>query len=131
MVAADDKTVIGLALSGGECHDAPEGRNLLSQLGEQKTEVYLLMDKAYEGDETRKLAVELGYSPVVPPKANRKNPWEYDKELYKQRNIVERFFRRIKGFRRIFTRYEKLDVVFISLVFFALIVIELFSVNTP
>jgi len=48
-------------------------------------------------------------------------PWEYDKELYKQRNQVERLFRRLKRFRRIFTRYDKLDVIFLSFVYFALV----------
>ena len=67
-----------------------------------------------EGDETRALVVELSYTPVVPPKSNRKNPWDYDKELYKQHNQVERLFRRIKRFRRIFTRYDKLDVIFLG-----------------
>jgi len=83
------------------------------------------MDRAYEGDETRALAVELGYVPVVPPKSSRKNPWEYDRELYKQRNQVERLFRRLKRFRRIFTRYNKLDIIFLSFVYFALVVDEL------
>jgi len=41
--------------------------------------------------------------PVVPPKSNRREPWEYDRELYKKRNQVERLFRRLKGFRRIFS----------------------------
>ena len=76
----------------------------------------------YEGDETRTLALALGYMPVVPPKKNRKNPWNYDEQLYKQRNQVERLFRRIKRFRRVFTRYDKLDVVFLSFVYFALII---------
>ena len=80
------------------------------------------MDRAYEGDETRALAIELGYISVVPPKSNRKNPWNYDKQLYKQRNQVERLFRRLKRFRRIFTRYDKLDVVFLAFVYLALIV---------
>ena len=80
------------------------------------------MDRAYEGDETRALAVALGYIPVVPPKRNRKNPWDYDKELYKHRNQVESLFRRIKRFRRIFTRYDKLDVIFLAVVYFALII---------
>ena len=52
----------------------------------------------------------------------RKEQWDYDKELYKQRNQVERLFRRLKRFRRIFTRYDKLDVVFLAFVYFALIV---------
>lgn len=79
------------------------------------------MDRAYEGDETRQLALDLGYTPVVPPKSNRLTPWEYDKEMYKRRNEVERLFRRLKGFRRIFSRFEKLDVMFLGFISFALI----------
>jgi len=56
------------------------------------------MNRAYGGGKTRTLAVELGYIPVVPPKSNRKGPLEYDKEFHKQRNQVERFFRRLKRF---------------------------------
>ena len=122
MVAASDRDGVIFTLSAGNCGDAPEGRALLRQLGSVDHSVYLLMDRAYEGDETRALAVELGYIPIVPPKSNRKNPWEYDKQLYKQRNQVERLFRRIKRFRRIFTRYDKLDVIFLAFVYFALIV---------
>ena len=108
-------------MSAGNCSDGPEGRALLRQLGPTDQPVYLLMDRAYEGDETRALAEELGYMPVVPPKRNRKNPWDYDKELYKQRNQVERLFRRMKRFRRIFTRYDKLDIIFLAFIYFALI----------
>ena len=70
----------------------------------------------------RATAKELGYTPVVPPKKNRIDPWEYDEELYKRRNEVERFFRRIKRFRRVFTRYDKLDIVFAGFILFAMIV---------
>ena len=122
MVAASDRDGVIFSLSAGNCGDGPEGRALLRQLGPTNHPVYLLMDRAYEGDETRALAVKLGYTPVVPPKSNRKDPWDYDKELYKQRNQVERLFRRIKRFRRIFTRYDKLDVIFLTFVYFALIV---------
>jgi transposase len=80
------------------------------------------MDRAYEGDETRQLALELNFIPVVPPKRNRVNPWEYDRAMYKRRNEIERLFRRLKGFRRIFSRFEKLDVIFIGFILFALIV---------
>ena len=81
----------------------------------------LLMDRAYEGDKMRAVAKKLGYNPVVPPKKNRIDPWEYDRILYKRRNEVERFFRRIKRFRRIFTRYDKLDIVFAGFILFAMI----------
>ena len=80
------------------------------------------MDRAYEGDNMRATVKELGYTPVVPPKKNRIDPWEYDEELYKRRNEVERFFRRIKRFRRVFTRYDKLDIVFAGFILFAMIV---------
>ena len=112
MVAASDRDGVKFALSAGNFGDEPAGRALLRQRGPVDHSVYLLMDRAYEGDETRALAVELGYIPVVPPKSNHKDPWDYDKQLYKQRNQVERLFRRIKRFRRIFTRYDKLDVIF-------------------
>ena len=49
-------------------------------------------------------------------------PWEYDRAMYKRRNEIERLFRRLKGFRRIFSRFEKLDVMFIAFINFALIV---------
>jgi hypothetical protein len=93
--------------------------------------VNVIMDKAYEGDETRQLVLELEMIPVVPPKSNRLTPWEYDKAMYKKRNEVERLFRRLKGFRRIFSRFDKLDVVFMFFIRFALIVDTLISVNMP
>ena len=81
-----------------------------------------VMDRAYEDDQTRQLALDLGFLPVVPPKSTRLDPWEYDRELYKRRNEVERLFRRLKGFRRIFSRFEKLDVIFLGFVVFVLII---------
>ena len=80
------------------------------------------MDRAYEGNETRQLAVDLSYIPVVPPLSTRVDPWEYDRELYKRRNAVERVFRRLKGFRRVFTRFDKLDVMFAAFVVFVLVI---------
>jgi len=90
---------------------------------------YMIMDRAYEGDETRQL--DLGLTPVVPPKSNRIEPWQYDREMYKKRNEIERIFRRLKGFRRIFSRFDKLDVVFTFFILFALIADALNRVNTP
>ena len=94
---------------------------MLEQLGHTSKPTYLLMDRAYEGDETRQLALDLGFIPVVPPKSNRVEAWEYNRELYKRRNEVERLFRRLKGYRRIFSRFEKLDVMFLGFICFALI----------
>ena len=80
------------------------------------------MDRAYEDNETRQLALDFNWIAVVPPKVNRLEPWLYDKAIYKKRNEVERLFRRLKGFRRIFSRFDKLDVVYLAFVHFALIV---------
>lgn len=132
MVAAGHNCAVAFSLSPGQAGDAPEGRKLLKSLENCGWEgARVIMDKAYEGDETRQLVFDLGMTPVVPPKSNRLSIWEYDKEVYKKRNEVERLFRRLKGFRRIFSRFDKLDVVFKFFIHFALIVDTLISVNRP
>ena len=131
MVAADARTAVTFSLSPGQAHDAPQGRRLLNRLGAQTQKRFLLMDRAYEGDNTRQLALDLGYLPVVPPKINRHKPWEYDQQIYKRRNEIERLFRRLKGYRRIFSRFDKLDALFLGFITFALIHDALRSVNTP
>jgi transposase len=108
-------------LSAGQAHDAPEGRILMETVGKQNEVVPLLMDKAYEDDITRLVAQMLKFEPIVPPKSNRINPWDYDKELYKRRNEVERFFRLIQGFRRIFCRFDKLDIIYMGFIKLALV----------
>lgn len=70
---------------------------------------------------TRGLATLLGFNPVVPPNPQRLKPWKLNKVIYRERNHAERLFRRLKGFRRIFTRYDKLDVLCRSALAFALI----------
>jgi len=90
------------------------------------------MDSAYQGDETLRLARQLGYTPVVPPNPQRLAAWEYDRIAYRQRNEIERLFRRLKGYRRVFCRFDKLDVLFTGFIVLALIVEALrFSVNMP
>ena len=83
--------------------------------------VHPLMDRAYEDETTCQDALDSGYVPVVPPKKNRKSSWEYDKELCKRGNEIKRYFRRLKRFRRVFTRYDKLDIVFLAVISFAMI----------
>ncbi len=110
------------SLSPGQAHDAPEGRKLLNRLGRRPGNPSLVMDRAYEGSETRQLALALGYTPVGKPLKTRLDPWAYDRETYKRRNEIERLFRRLKGFRRIFSRFEKLDALYLGFILFALIV---------
>ena len=121
MMTASAVQAIECILSAEQMHDAPFGRLLMETVGRQKTVTPLLMDRAYEDDYTLYIAQTLKFEPVVPPKSNRKNPWKFDKELYKSRNQIERFFRLIRGFRRIFCRFEKLDIMYIGFIQFALI----------
>jgi len=122
MVAADACTAVTFSLSPGQHADGPCGRELMQTLPAPEGSVALIMDKAYEGDATRQLALELGFTPVVPPKSNRVNPWSYDEVLYRRRSWIARLFRRLSGLRRIFSRCDKLDVMFIAFIHFALIV---------
>jgi len=111
-----------LKLSPGQAGDAPHGRDLLQAGGLVPTGLPLIMDSAYQGDETLQLARELGYLPVVRPNPQRLEPWEYDRILYRQRNEIERLFRRLKSYRRVFSRFDKLDVLFTGFIVLALIV---------
>ncbi len=81
----------------------------------------LVMDRACEGDETRQLARDLGFIPMVPPLRIRRDPWTYDRQTCKRRNEIKRLFRRLKGFRRICSRFDKLDALFLGFIHFALI----------
>jgi transposase len=111
-----------LKLSAGQAGDAPHGRELLRAGGLAPPGCQLLMDCAYEGNETQELARELGYEPVVPPNPKRLKSWAYDRVAYRRRNEIERLFRRLKGYRRVFGRFDKLDVVFAGFIFLPLIV---------
>ena len=105
-------------LSGGHVYDAPEGSVLLEIRDEPVANVLLAIDHACEGEKARRLVEEMGMTPVVPPKANRKA----ERETCKLRHEVERLFRRLKGCQSIFTRFDKLDLMFPSFRNFALIV---------
>ena len=118
-LAADERTPLIIGVSPGQTGDAPADRDLLRRLGPVRGAPALIMDRAYRGDQTRQLATDLGYDPVVPPPSNPS--WSYDHVLYRRRNEVERFCCRLKRFRRIATRYDKLDLIFLSFIHLALI----------
>ena len=124
-MSANDRIAVDFIISEGQLHDAPQGRILMETVGKLKTVIPLVMDRAFEDDYTRYIAQALNFKPVVPPKSNRKNPWEYDKELYKRRNEIERLFRLLDGFRRVFVRFEKLDVMYMAFVKLALVYVAI------
>lgn len=91
-------------LTGGEGADIKQADALIEGLSIQA----VIADKAYDADAFLTRIAAQGAAAVIPPLAHRKEQRSYDRHLYKDRNLVERFFNRIKQFRRIATRYEKL-----------------------
>ena len=69
--------------------------------------------------------LDAGAEPVITPKRHRKHQHAYDKTLYKERNVIERFFNKLKQFRRVATRYDKLFINFMGWVKIAAIAIWL------
>jgi putative transposase len=84
-----------------------------------------IADKGYDADHLCEKIAETGGQPVIPPKRNRTFKRAYDVELYKERNTIERFFNKLKQFRRVATRYDKLLDNFMGFVKLAAIAIWL------
>jgi transposase len=103
MVDAEGRPV-KLALSPGQDHDSTNALPLLGDLGNGST---LLGDRAYDTDAIRAFADERGAWANIPPKSNRKGSFAFSKWVYRQRNLVDRFFNKLKLFRGIATRYER------------------------
>ena len=120
MASASAEFALAFHLSPGNNHDSPEGRVLIGNIVSYDNHP-LLMGRAYEDEATLQAALDSGFISVVPLKRNRKEPWDYDKELYKRRNEIERYFRRMKRFRKVFTRYDKLNIVFLAAISLAMV----------
>ena len=74
----------------------------------------VIADKGYESNRLLIFIRAAGAEAVIPPKLNRKYPWKYDRELYKQRNLIERPFNKLKQGRRIATLYDRKSSYFLS-----------------
>lgn len=98
--------LIGFTLTAGQRGDAPQAEPLLASFkpGQVGT---LVADAAYDSDAVRERGKQLKAKVCIKPNPTRKRKKRYDKQVYKHRNRIERFFRRIKQCRRIATRYEK------------------------
>ena len=112
---------VRLLVSAGEKADITQAESLLKGLRAE----HVLADKAYDSDALIKKIESSQARAVIPPRSNRKQQRSYDKELYKERNKVERFFNKIKQFRRVATRYEKTARNYLAMAIFASIVILL------
>ena len=110
----EDGLPLRFLLTPGQAHDAPPAKVLLSDL---KPGQRVLADRAYDANWIREMIKEQGAIDVIPGKSNRLQPVEFDRETYKKRNVIERFFGRIKrSFRRISTRYEKTATNFMAMI---------------
>ena len=92
-------------MTGGEAHDCPVAERLFRRV---KPAERLLGDKAYDSAELRDDLQDQGTKPVIPNRINRKQPFSFNKRLYKLRWRIESAFNRLKDFRRIATRYDRL-----------------------
>jgi transposase len=123
MVAASAETPVAVALTPGETHDSqawPELRDAIPAAAEAES---LAADKAYDSDALRADLAELGLAAVIPARRNRKEPPPCDPEKYARRNEIERLFNRLKQYRRIATRYDKLKRVFLAAIHLACLVV--------
>jgi len=91
-------------LTAGQRHDVTQAQALI----EPYQFDYVIADTAYDADSLLNTIANCHAEAVIPPRANRREPRDYDKHLYKERHLVECFINKIKWYRRIFTRYEKL-----------------------
>jgi len=101
---------LNFILTAGQEHEINSAESLL---GDELSD-YLLADRGYDSDIFRAILQLRGTEPVIPGKRNRLIQIEYDAHIYKERNFVERFFNRIKNFRRIATRYDKTTIMFMG-----------------
>jgi transposase len=104
---------VQLALTAGEAHDNRLAGKLLSRL---KSGTMLLADRGYDADWIRALAAKKGVWANIPPKCNRNSPICFSPYLYRARNLIERFFNKIKQCRRVATRYDKLAANYLAFV---------------
>lgn len=110
-----------VALSAGQRHDAPHALPLLAGLAP----AYLIADRGYDSDLLVASLAARGTCAVIPPRRKRRRPRAYDVARYAQRHAIERLFSRLKQFRRLATRYDKLDAHFLAFVHLAATVLWL------
>jgi transposase len=118
---------VRLLISPGQVHDVTCAEALLKGL-EQKAVV--IADKGYDTNRVRAHIRSQGAIPNIPNRSNRKKKFRWKKALYRERNLVERFFNKIKRFRRIATRYEKLGANFLAFIKLAAMRIWLRSIES-
>lgn len=113
-----------LLVTAGQCGDAPQAEGLLEKF-EKGTVGHVLADAAYDSDAIRQQAKGMRAKVCIRPNPTRKVKKRYDKQRYRNRNVVERFFCRIKRYRRVATRYDKKAVNFVGFVWLAALLVDI------
>ena len=106
-------------LTAGARHDVTQAPALIAGY----TCESVIADAAYDSDAFRAEIIDQGSVPVIRPRKNRLEDRPYDEDLYKRRNVIERFFHRLKQYRRVATRYDKYACRYLGFVYFAAILI--------
>ena len=120
---------IQLLITPGQAHDLTATDALLADL---KRGTILIADKAYDADRLRQHLKARGAVANIPNMIRRKRRFRWKKALYRQRNLIERFFNKLKQFRRIATRYDKLGATFQAFLQLAVVRISLRAIeSTP
>jgi transposase len=119
-VCDDDGKPLILLLSEGQISDYRGADTIRPALPDSDV---LIADKAYDNDRLRQALLDLDIQPCIPGRSNRTEPVESDKKLYKQRNLIERMFGRMKDWRRIATRYDRYAHTFLSAICIAATII--------
>lgn len=125
MIAGDPDHGMEFSLSPGNTSDYTIGRKLIREYAFPPSVSHLAMDKGYSSYEILSLCRDRGVEPVVPPKSNFRYQWAYNKNIYVYRNEIERHFNRLKNYRRIATRYDKLDFMYGSFLMLGMIALIL------
>lgn len=109
---------VEVSLTPGQTHDITEAGKLLEG---KVASIYFAADKAYDCDAFIAQIEATGAQVVIPPRRNRQNQRDYDRDLYRERHLVEIFFNRMKQYRRVATRYEKTATNYLAMVLIACI----------
>jgi transposase len=113
----DENTPVAMVLTPGQQAEARAFEPLWQEVREQVAVIdEAVADKAYDSDAIRGDLIDGNVFPQIPNRVNRIEPWPFDPEAYRERNCVERLISKLKQFRRIATRYEKLAMTFMALI---------------
>jgi transposase len=102
-------------LTGGQRHDITQANDLVADFDFER----VIADRSYDSDDFLDRIAEKQAEVVIPPRKNRKEQRDYDHYLYKERHLIECFFNKIKNYRRLFSRFEKLDQRLLGFLSFA------------